>query len=102
MGQLIMPSLDLAPLQAAAGVESFPRVTLCVGVNSDSSNDGLGVVLEASPMMDVSVNDHGIPSYVYSGSIGFGVSAGSQGNCVKFHPGMSGGALRVEGRGGWH
>lgn len=69
-------------------------------MNSDAYNQGLGVVLEASPLLDSTVDEAGLPSYIYNG---YGVGqAGKKQNAIKFHPGMSGGQLRVEGVAGWH
>eukprot|EP00930_Biecheleria_cincta_P082996 TRINITY_DN72638_c0_g1_i1.p1 TRINITY_DN72638_c0_g1~~TRINITY_DN72638_c0_g1_i1.p1 ORF type:complete len:372 (-),score=83.32 TRINITY_DN72638_c0_g1_i1:86-1180(-) len=98
-GDLILPSIDAAPLLAAAGVDKFAGVTMCIELNSDAFNQGLGVVLEASPLMDSTVDDSGLPSYIYNG---YGVSDDKKQNAIKFHPGMRGGQLRVEGAGGWH
>jgi len=97
-GDLLMPSLDLAPLLASLHVEQLQRVTISVGVNSDSFNRGLGVILQASSLFDDAVDESGLPSYVYNG---YGLSKDQRGNVVKFHPGMGGGQLRVEGLGGW-
>lgn len=97
-GALLLPSLDATPWLAAAGVDLFKSVTIVVEVNSDSYNRGLGVVLEASPLMDVTIDESGFPSYVYNG---LGISSGKQQNAVKFHPGMGGGQARVEGVGGF-
>lgn len=97
-GDLILPSIDAAPLLAAAGADKFAAVTMCIEVNSDAYNRGLGVVLEASPLMDSSVDESGLPSYIYNG---YGVSDDKKQNAIKFHPGMAGGQLRVEGPGGW-
>lgn len=97
-GQLLVPSLDTVQLLHQHGVDSFEKVTLCVEVNSDAYNRGLGVVLEASPLMDSSVDEHGLPMYVYNG---LGISSDKKQNAVKFHPGMRMGQLRIEGLGGW-
>jgi len=97
-GELILPSLDATPLLAAVGVAKFNRVTLSVEVNSDAFNRGLGVVVEASPLMESTVDESGLPSYLYNG---YGVSSKKKQSAIKFHPGMGGGELRVEGLGGW-
>eukprot|EP00933_Yihiella_yeosuensis_P036044 TRINITY_DN2973_c0_g3_i3.p1 TRINITY_DN2973_c0_g3~~TRINITY_DN2973_c0_g3_i3.p1 ORF type:complete len:334 (-),score=61.14 TRINITY_DN2973_c0_g3_i3:288-1289(-) len=97
-GVLILPSLDADPLLKKAGKESFTAVTLTVEVNSDAYNRGLGVVLEASPLMEPSKDDKGLPTYIYNG---YGISDDKVQNAIKFHPQMSGGQLRNEGAGGW-
>jgi len=98
-GGLILPSLSAVPLLAAAGAEKFARATLSVELNSDAFNRGLGLVVEASPLLEEAVDESGFPTYIYNG---YGVSAeGKRQNAVKFHPGMEGGALRVEGVGGF-
>merc|ERR1712129_564553 len=53
---------------------------------------------EASPLMDDTVDESGMPSYIYNG---YGVSEDKKQNAIKFHPGMHGGLLRVEGKGGF-
>jgi len=98
-GDLLLPSLDGAQLLTALGAEKMEQICICVEVNSDAYNRGLGVVLEASPLLDATVDENGLPWYVYNS---MGVSRDKRGNAVKFHPGMSGGQLRVEGVGGWH
>merc|ERR1712107_331031 len=60
---------------------------------------GLGVVLEANPMTNVTVDAEGLPSYIYNG---YGFSKGKIQNAVKFHPGMHRGQLRIEGPGGFY
>jgi len=98
-GDLILPSLDASPILVAAGVDAFTQVTLIIEVNSDAYNRGLGVVLEASPLLDSTVDEAGLPSYIYNG---YGVDQeGKKQNAIKFHPGMSGGQLRIEGIAGW-
>lgn len=98
-GELILPSLDATPLLEAVGAKSFARATVRVEINSDAQNNGLGVVVEASPLVEGTVDESGIPSYIYNG---YGVTlADKKQNAVKFHPGMHGGKLRVEGVGGW-
>uniref|UniRef100_A0A7S1LL57 Ubiquitin-like domain-containing protein n=1 Tax=Alexandrium catenella TaxID=2925 RepID=A0A7S1LL57_ALECA len=97
-GRLLLPSLDAAPLLRQHGAQAFEKVTICVEVNSDAFNNGLGVVLEASPLMDGTVDERGLPTYIYNG---YGLSKDKRQNAVKFHPGMFKGQLRVEGTGGW-
>lgn len=97
-GDLLLPSIDATALLARAGAAKFDRVTICIELNSDAYNQGLGVVLEASPLMDSTIDEHGLPMYVYNG---YGISSKKKQNAVKFHPGMGGGQLRVEGLGGW-
>jgi len=99
--QLVLPSLDTEQLRATTGFDQLKRITVCIGINSDAFNNGLGVVLEASSLVDFTIDEKGIPSYLYCGGIGYGISNDHRGNCVKFHPGMSGGCLRVEGPGGF-
>lgn len=97
-GDLLMPSLDAAPLCDKAGAKLFDKVTLSVDVNSDAYNRGLGIVLEASARMDNTASEDGLPSYVYNG---YGLSKGKKTNAVKFHPGMFSGQIRIEGVGGF-
>ena len=97
-GALLLPSLDVAPILQAngfKGLSSIPRTTISVGINSNSYNRGLGIVLEASPLMD-EVEKKGW--YTYSG---IGEDRRARSAAVKFHPGMRGGHLRVEGFGGF-
>jgi len=97
-GALLLPSLDPTPWLVAAGVDKFKKVVISIELNSDSYNYGLGVVLEASPLMDVTTDESGLPSYVYNG---LGISEGKKQSAIKFHPGMGLGQLRVEGKGGF-
>lgn len=98
-GDLILPSIDAAPLLAAIGADAFHSVTLIVEINSDAYNRGLGVVLEASPLLDSTIDESGLPSYCYNG---YGVGdEGKKQNAIKFHPGMNEGQLRIEGVAGW-
>eukprot|EP00411_Alexandrium_monilatum_P124000 CAMPEP_0175640746 /NCGR_PEP_ID=MMETSP0097-20121207/4404_1 /TAXON_ID=311494 /ORGANISM="Alexandrium monilatum, Strain CCMP3105" /LENGTH=324 /DNA_ID=CAMNT_0016946501 /DNA_START=27 /DNA_END=1001 /DNA_ORIENTATION=+ len=97
-GSLLLPSLELTGLLAANGASKAQRATLSIGVNSDQFNRGLGVVLEASPLMEASAATEGLPWYTYCD---LGVSKDKPGSAVKFHPGMHGGQLRVEGFGGF-
>lgn len=97
-GDLILPSLDLLPLLTKLKVEQLKRATISIRVNSDAYNRGLGVVLEASKLLDATADDSGLPVYLYNG---YGLNTKNRGNVVKFHPGMGGGAMRVEGAGGW-
>lgn len=111
-GELLMPPLRASPLRRALGVERLDEVTITVTCNSDCYNQGLGVGVEASPLLNTTVDEKGIPSYMYNGfglTSSLGDEPGEDGraqastrrNVVKFHPGMHGGALRVEGVGGW-
>eukprot|EP00929_Paragymnodinium_shiwhaense_P004454 TRINITY_DN10543_c0_g1_i1.p2 TRINITY_DN10543_c0_g1~~TRINITY_DN10543_c0_g1_i1.p2 ORF type:complete len:191 (-),score=30.21 TRINITY_DN10543_c0_g1_i1:286-858(-) len=97
---MLLPTLDTSELRRKLGVEKLTELTFSVGINSDMYNRGLGIGLEASPMMNCTVDEKGIPSYCYNG---FGVHGGNESkrNVVKFHPGMSGAELRVEGVGGF-
>lgn len=97
-GVLLLPSLDAAPLLEAAGSDRFTSVTVSVEINSDAFNRGLGVVVEAPAVMDHAVDEMGLPSYIYNG---YGISDDKVQNAVKFHPGMRGGQIRIEGVGGW-
>jgi len=105
-GELLMPPLRASPLQRALGVERLDEITITVTCNSDCYNQGLGVGVEASPLLNTTLDEKGIPSYMYNG-FGLTSSFGDSGrvsarrNVIKFHPGMLGGALRVEGVGGW-
>jgi len=96
-GDLLLPSLDATPLLTAAGVEKFARVTLSIQVNSDAFNRGLGVVLEANPLTESTPDSE--KSFLYNG---YGLKDDATRNVVKFHPGMQGGQLRIEGEGGWN
>jgi len=115
--ELLLPSLNASPWKKALGKEQLEEVTIVASCNSDCFNRGLGFAIEASPLMESTVDAKGVPSYVYNG---YGLNAGSDGehsdgedsetrgiparlrrNVVKFHPGMHGGQLRVEGAGGW-
>ena len=97
-GDLLLPSLDATALLATAGLARFARVSMCIELNSDAYDQGLGVVLEASPLMENTVDEEGLAMYVRNG---YGMSNDRKQSAVKFHPGMWGGQLRVEGRGGW-
>lgn len=97
-GGLLLPSLELTPLLAAAKAE-VESVTLSVAVNSDAYNQGLGIVVEASPFVQLPEGFSLQKSYFYNG---YGLeNEGRQRNAVKFHPDMSGGQLRIEGAGGF-
>jgi len=85
-GALLVPALNLQPLGAAG-------VVLQVGINSDSYNCGLGVALQTELQNEAS------GWYSYNG---FGVTKNKATNAVKFHPGMRGAQLRVEGGGGFY
>merc|ERR1712060_146738 len=65
-----------------------------VGVNSDSYNYGLGVIIEASPQMNESLEHR--HEYIYNG---YGIHRNR--NAIKFHPDMYGGQMRIEGPGGF-
>lgn len=99
-GDLLLPSLAASPLLAALGSEEpLSAITLSIGVNSDAFNQGLGVVIEASTLIDVPADFSTASAYTYNG---YGLqNEGRRRNAVKFHPGMSGGQLRVEGAGGF-
>jgi hypothetical protein len=66
-GDLLLPSIDALSLLQASGAEKFKSVTVIVEINSDAYNNGLGVVLEAASLMDSSVDEHGLPNYIYNG-----------------------------------
>eukprot|EP00931_Biecheleriopsis_adriatica_P022985 TRINITY_DN14630_c0_g1_i1.p1 TRINITY_DN14630_c0_g1~~TRINITY_DN14630_c0_g1_i1.p1 ORF type:complete len:407 (+),score=82.50 TRINITY_DN14630_c0_g1_i1:85-1221(+) len=119
-GGLLMPSLKAAPLKERLGADTLEEVSIIVGCNSDCYNRGLGVGLESSPLMCSTVDEKGIPSYMYNG-LGVNDNSGDEEedeeeeeekvaakpaekkrNVVKFHPGMHGGLLRIEGVGGWN
>eukprot|EP00440_Ansanella_granifera_P041277 gb/GFBE01044763.1/.p1 GENE.gb/GFBE01044763.1/~~gb/GFBE01044763.1/.p1 ORF type:complete len:330 (+),score=68.93 gb/GFBE01044763.1/:1-990(+) len=97
-GTLLLPSLDAGALLKKAGVEKFASVTMTVELNSDAYNRGLGVVVEAPPVMHDNIDESGLPAYAYNG---YGLSDDKISNAIKFHPGMRGGQIRVEGVGGW-
>ena len=105
-GAIILPSLDASPLIAALGGASISHVTICVGLNSDAYNRGLGLVVEASTLLDVALDESRLEYYFYSG-LGCDHFHGEDNlftrrvSAVKFHPGVTGGQLRVEGLGGW-
>lgn len=100
-GEMLLPSLSAGPLHEAMGTIS--KVVIEIGVNSDNFNNGLGVVVEAAEDM-TRVPDEPARQprsfYVYCSSLS-GLSETRARNAVKFHPGMHGGELRVEGRGGF-
>jgi len=100
-GDLLLPSLDAEPLRAAVGAsEPLEAITLSVAVNSDAYNQGLGIVIEASPLIDLPADLSELEVYTYNG---YGLqNEGRQRNALKFHPGMGGGQLRMEGAGGFH
>ncbi|CAE8631314.1 unnamed protein product [Polarella glacialis] len=89
-GALLVPSLDAMPLLTAAGAGSFDQVTISVEVNSEASDHGLGVMLESSPLMKGRNPGGGAEKQPGDGK-----------NYIKFHPGMWGGMMRIEGPGGW-
>jgi len=93
-GEIILPSLDAKPLLHSLRKNELPSATIVVGVNSDSFNRGLGIVVEASPQIN-ETEEH-VDSYSYNG---YGVQLNR--NVIKFHPNMNQGDLRVEGPGGF-
>eukprot|EP00929_Paragymnodinium_shiwhaense_P004458 TRINITY_DN10543_c0_g3_i1.p1 TRINITY_DN10543_c0_g3~~TRINITY_DN10543_c0_g3_i1.p1 ORF type:complete len:276 (-),score=52.10 TRINITY_DN10543_c0_g3_i1:121-948(-) len=99
-GEMLLPTLDTSELRKKLGVEKLTEVTFSVGVNSDCYNQGLGIGIEASPMMNCTVDERGIPSYCYNG-YGIEDAKDLKRNVIKFHPGMHGAELRVEGVGGF-
>mmetsp|Transcript_41456 Transcript_41456/g.109324 ORF Transcript_41456/g.109324 Transcript_41456/m.109324 type:complete len:384 (-) Transcript_41456:216-1367(-) len=100
-GDLLLPSLDAEPLRAAVGSsEPLEAITLSVAVNSDAYNQGLGIVIEASPLVCLPADFPELKVYTYNG---YGLqNEGRRRNALKFHPGMMGGQLRMEGAGGFH
>eukprot|EP00929_Paragymnodinium_shiwhaense_P116673 TRINITY_DN86432_c0_g1_i1.p1 TRINITY_DN86432_c0_g1~~TRINITY_DN86432_c0_g1_i1.p1 ORF type:complete len:341 (-),score=69.85 TRINITY_DN86432_c0_g1_i1:87-1109(-) len=78
LGELLLPPMDMSQLGSKLGVEKLEAVTLSIGVNSHCYDQGLGIGLHP----DGNIDDF------------FG---GKQPTCIKFHPGMQGGLLRVEG-----
>lgn len=105
---LLLPSLDAVPLLEKVFQRKFERITIIVGVNSDAYNNGLGVMLRAWEPPPTHGEAEGSDSeedwYEYGGGgAGMGQSSLTKSdNVVKFHPGMGGGQLRVEGTGGFH
>lgn len=93
-GSMILPSLDAVPLLGALRRNALADITIMVGINSDSYNYGLGVVIEASPQMNESLEHR--DEYIYNG---LGVHRNT--NVIKFHPDYPGGQVRVEGPGGF-
>jgi len=97
-GAMILPSVDAKPLLMGLDKRNLSSVTLKVGVNSDSYNLGLGVIVEGSPQIDER-QEHGLHDYEYNG---FGEGENPlRRNAIKFHPDMKGAQLRIEGPGGW-
>uniref|UniRef100_A0A7S2UU25 Uncharacterized protein n=1 Tax=Fibrocapsa japonica TaxID=94617 RepID=A0A7S2UU25_9STRA len=98
-GALLVPSLDCSELLERLGIKKLTAVTVCVGVNSDAYNNGLG----AGVLPSVEMNTGGSieRSYIYSGYLSRGLARAERKAIVKFHPGMSGGQLRLEGPGGF-
>jgi len=97
-GAMILPSVDAKPLLLSLEKDSLSSVTLKVGINSDSFNRGLGVIVEGSPQIDER-QEHGLHEYEYNS---FGLSENPlRRNVIKFHPNMEGTQLRNEGPGGW-
>ncbi|CAE7725555.1 unnamed protein product [Symbiodinium pilosum] len=95
-GWLLLPSLNLGVLQKEG--KGFSEVVFSVQLNSDAYNQGLGIVLEQPSSMQSDVDEKGLPRFIYNG---FGLSKDKNSNAIKFHPGMGGGQLRVEGVGGF-
>jgi len=93
-GAMILPSLDAVPLLRAVRKDILPKITVMVGVNSDSYNRGLGIIIEASPQINETAEHSS--QYIYNG---YGVQLNR--NVIKFHPDMHGGQLRIEGPGGF-
>lgn len=94
-GALLVPSLNAASLLGAINTVGAVSVTLLVGVNSDSFDRGLGIIIEAPPTIN-ETQEHLEETYVFNG---LGVKLNR--NVVKFHPDMDGGQLRIEGPGGF-
>ncbi|CAE7810511.1 unnamed protein product [Symbiodinium sp. CCMP2456] len=91
-GHLLLPSLNLEDLRG------FSKVMFSVKLNSDVHNQGLGVVVVQPSSMQCDKDQEGIPKFLYNG---YGLKADKNSNAIKFHPGMGGGQLRVEGVGGF-
>jgi len=91
-GHLLLPSLNLEELQG------FSKVVFSVKLNSDAHNQGLGVVVVQPSSMQCDKDAEGIPKFVYNG---YGLQKDKNSNAIKFHPGMGGGQLRIEGVGGF-
>lgn len=102
---LILPSLSVSPLLRKMCQKSLDKVTLIVGINSDSYNNGLGVMLKSTSDSDVGHDEGtdqeegsgGADAYYYGGR----PEGDGRSNYIKFHPGMDGGELRIEGPGGF-
>jgi len=96
-GALLLPSLEMALFHECLGYPEgeLDSLTILAGVNSDSYNRGLGLVIEPPPG----------PGHGANGSVslynGLGLTPGTDRNAIKFHPDMHGGQLRIEGRGGF-
>eukprot|EP00747_Dinoflagellata_sp_TGD_P037505 gnl/TRDRNA2_/TRDRNA2_139119_c0_seq1.p1 gnl/TRDRNA2_/TRDRNA2_139119_c0~~gnl/TRDRNA2_/TRDRNA2_139119_c0_seq1.p1 ORF type:complete len:364 (-),score=69.89 gnl/TRDRNA2_/TRDRNA2_139119_c0_seq1:101-1192(-) len=105
-GAMLLPSLEASPLLEVLDGASISHVIICAGVNSDSYNRGLGLVVEASPLLDATEDESESRCYLYSG-LGYEIENMQDGlekrraNMVKFHPGMNFGQLRVEGQDGF-
>jgi len=93
-GEMILPTLDGLPLLRALGKDEFLGATIKVGINSDSSCDGLGIIVEASPQIN-ETEEH-LESYTFNG---YGVHLNR--NVIKVSPNLNGWDLRVEGPGGF-
>lgn len=101
-GHLLLPSISTAPLHPVGGKElkepHFSKVVISIQLNSDAWDRGLGIVVEQPPSMQSDLHTSGLPMYIFSG---WGVSKTKNSNVIKFHPGMRGGQLRIEGAGGF-
>jgi len=98
-GALLVPSLDASVLLLKQPDAAISHVIITAQVNSDSYNRGLGIGVEPSPLLDKTVREDGLPWYTYND---LGVTKKKNITIIKFHPGMSGGELRLEGYGGWY
>ncbi|CAJ1432618.1 unnamed protein product [Effrenium voratum] len=98
MGHLLLPALKAEVLLNSARKERFSKVVFRVQLNSDAYDRGLGVVVVQSPFLDRTLDSFGLPAYIFNG---FGLSEDKNSNAIKFHPGLRGGQLRVEGVGGF-
>jgi len=97
-GALLVPSLDASVLSSRQPDAAISHIIITAQVNSDSYNRGLGIGIEPSPLLDETLADDGLPFYTYND---LGVTKKKNISIIKFHPGMGGGELRLEGFGGW-
>ena len=103
-GAVLIPSLDASSLMSVNNIDQLSEVTVCVPVNSNSYNRGLGAGVIAAVEMNGSDQDLGhIETYsnYCRRDDNVLVGTGARSAVVKFHPGMVGGSLRVEGPGGF-